>query len=74
MPNRQNRHLRRGFTTGTAAAAATKAAMLCLVNGQVPENVRVDLPGGDALQVKVQACTRSGPNAAVCTVIKDISE
>ncbi|MEM6479349.1 MAG: cobalt-precorrin-5B (C(1))-methyltransferase [Pseudomonadota bacterium] len=39
--------LKRGWTTGTCAAAAAKAAALLLWTGQVPATVRVTLPKGE---------------------------
>lgn len=38
--------LRRGFTTGTSAAAATKAALTYLLTGEFPKTVDVTLPDG----------------------------
>ena len=38
--------LRRGWTTGACATAATKAAYLGLMTGLVPESVAIDLPQG----------------------------
>ena len=38
--------LRRGFTTGTSATAATKAALMRLLTGSLPESVDVSLPDG----------------------------
>ncbi|GAB1409502.1 cobalt-precorrin-5B (C(1))-methyltransferase CbiD [Desulfovibrionales bacterium] len=45
--------LRHGFTTGTAAAAAAKAATLHLISGQACDTVDVPLPRGDRLCVSV---------------------
>ena len=39
--------LRRGWTTGTCAAAATKAAYLALLTGRFPDPVAIRLPGGE---------------------------
>ena len=38
--------LRRGFTTGASAAAATKAALTYLLTGELPKLVEVTLPDG----------------------------
>ena len=38
--------LRRGFTTGTCATAATKAALMLLQTGSLPDLVQVSLPDG----------------------------
>jgi cobalt-precorrin-5B (C1)-methyltransferase len=38
--------LRRGFTTGTSATAATKAALMLLLTGKIPSTVCVTLPDG----------------------------
>ncbi len=40
--------LRRGWTTGACAAAATRAAYEALVTGRFPDPVSVTLPGGEA--------------------------
>lgn len=38
--------LRRGFTTGTSATAATKAALTMMLTGDLPSSVSVTLPDG----------------------------
>ena len=43
----QERPLRRGWTTGTCAAAAAKAAYAALVTGEFPDPVEVTLPRGE---------------------------
>ena len=40
--------LRRGWTTGACAAAATKAALTALITGEFPDPVAILLPKGDA--------------------------
>ena len=45
---RDKRELRRGWTTGACAAAATRAAYTALVTGRFPDPVSVTLPGGEA--------------------------
>lgn len=71
MNGRKRKRLRSGFTTGTAAAAATKAALLFILSGRVPRKVGVELLTGDTLEVEVHACRHFAPNTAVCSVIKD---
>ncbi len=44
---RQKGPLRRGWTTGTCAAAAAKAAFAALVTGEFPDPVEVTLPRGE---------------------------
>ena len=39
--------LRRGWTTGACAAAATKAAYLALLTGRFPDTVQITLPKGE---------------------------
>ena len=38
--------LRTGYTTGSCAAAAAKAAVLLLAEGRAAERVEIPLPGG----------------------------
>jgi cobalt-precorrin-5B (C1)-methyltransferase len=68
------KRLRSGFTTGTAAAAATQAALVYLAAARPPRRVRVALPTGGHLDIGVHACRRIGPDTAVCTVIKDAGD
>ena len=62
--------LREGFTTGTAAAGAAKAATLMLLGGEVPAAIDVPLPGGGRLVVPVAVVRRDG-EGAYGAVIKD---
>ena len=62
--------LRRGFTTGTCAAAAAGAAAHLLLTGEVLSTVEVLLPGGEQLDIPV-AKSEQGAEFARCTVIKD---
>ena len=63
--------LRRGFTTGTAAAAAAKGAYLMLSTGEVPDIVDVKLPSGLILKIITDFCSYdSNTNTAFCSVKK----
>ena len=65
--------LREGFTTGTAAAAAAKAATLLLLTGDTAHAMGTPLPPGGRLVVPVESVTLEGaaPAAARARVIKD---
>jgi len=65
--------LREGFTTGTAASGAAKAATLFLLTGQAPDVVDVPLPGGGRLELAVAEAKRQG-EAAFAAVIKDAGD
>jgi len=74
MAAQPNKKLRWGFTTGTAAAAATKAALTCLLRGTAPERVTVRLLTGDDITIAVHACRRIDERTAICSVIKDAGD
>jgi cobalt-precorrin-5B (C1)-methyltransferase len=61
--------LRTGWTTGTCASAAAKAAALGLVTGTAPSEVEVGLPGGRRVwfAVEVESSNR-------CAVVKDAGD
>ena len=67
---------RRGFTTGSCAAAAAKGAATLLVTGDSPASVEIPLPSEDAAQesavlcIPVEKCERSSTEAR-CAVRKD---
>ncbi|HZC57996.1 MAG TPA: cobalt-precorrin-5B (C(1))-methyltransferase [Xanthobacteraceae bacterium] len=65
--------LRRGWTTGTCAAAAAKAAFAALVTGEFPDPVEVTLPRGERPSFTL-AMTRTGERSATAGVIKDAGD
>lgn len=70
---RPERPLRRGWTTGACATAATKAAFQGLVTGTFPDPVSIRLPRGE---MPAFALTRTslGQSAAEASVIKDAGD
>ncbi len=68
------RKLRTGFTTGTAAAAAAKGALLSLLNGHPPDEVTVLLLTGDTIRISMHACRVEDTRTASCSVIKDAGD
>lgn len=62
--------LRRGFTTGTTAAAAAKAAALYLLRGEAEDTVDIHVFSGQCIKIKVESCVLDGEGAAVATVQK----
>jgi cobalt-precorrin-5B (C1)-methyltransferase len=62
--------LRTGFTTGTASAASSKAAILAIINQKKIGSVEVTLPKGDSIPIKIHSCEFS-KSKAKCSVIKD---
>ncbi len=71
MPKKR---LRSGFTTGTAAAAATKAALQVLVQSEAPQAVRIDFLSEGSVVIPVHRLERLSENAALATVIKDAGD
>ncbi|WP_345435020.1 cobalt-precorrin-5B (C(1))-methyltransferase [Actinoallomurus vinaceus] len=65
--------LRTGWTTGTCASAAAKAAAEALVTGVAPEVVEVALPSGRRVTFAVDFC-RIGDGRAEAVVIKDAGD
>jgi cobalt-precorrin-5B (C1)-methyltransferase len=61
--------LRTGWTTGTCASAAAKAAAIGLTTGVGPVEVKVRLPNGDMTAFAVEA---EAPNR--CVVVKDAGD
>jgi cobalt-precorrin-5B (C1)-methyltransferase len=62
--------LRIGYTTGTCAAAAAKAALLALLSGDDPSESQISLPSGEQVTLPV-ASVRCKKGVVSCTVIKD---
>lgn len=70
--------LRCGYTTGTCAALAAKAAVQGFVTGTIPETVSVCTPSGKWIQAAVECPVRkNGPDGngfAECAVRKDAGD
>jgi cobalt-precorrin-5B (C1)-methyltransferase len=66
--------LRTGFTTGTAAAAATKGALRLILEGRPPSEVRIRLLTGDEIIIPVHMCRLEKEGRAACSVIKDAGD
>lgn len=67
------RNLRSGFTTGTCAAAAAKAAAMFLFDGHSPKDVEVTIPAGDRVVIPV-SYVRVNDGIAEAAVIKDAGD
>jgi cobalt-precorrin-5B (C1)-methyltransferase len=68
--------LRTGWTTGTCAAAAAKAAVTALSTGEIQRSVEIGLPSGQRVRFEVDACTLSPgePRQAEAVVVKDAGD
>ena len=64
--------LRTGWTTGTCASAAAKAAAVGLVEGRSPSWVEVALPSGRRVGFPVEVPDPAAPNR--CAVVKDAGD
>ncbi len=69
----EQRPLRRGWTTGTCAAAAAKAACAALVTGEFPDPVEVTLPGGTTPAFSL-ATQKMGKAEATVGIVKDAGD
>lgn len=65
--------LRRGYTTGTCAAAAAKAATEMLFSGRKIDEVEVTLPTGEKIVLEITDA-EINKNSAQCCVVKDAGD
>ncbi|MBS0640382.1 MAG: cobalt-precorrin-5B (C(1))-methyltransferase [Proteobacteria bacterium] len=72
MPD-NDRHLRRGWTTGACATAATKAAATALLTGAFPDPVRITLPRGEQPAFALATTSRDG-DRATAGIVKDAGD
>lgn len=66
-------HLRSGYTTGSCATAATKAALLSLLGKEVGSEVSFTLPDREEMRMKIHSIVNSG-DKATASVIKDAGD
>ena len=65
--------LRTGWTTGTCAAAAAKAATTALATGEIQETTEIGLPDGRRVRFGVDECALT-PSQAEAVVVKDAGD
>lgn len=65
--------LKTGYTTGSCATAATKAAFSTLLTGEVFSEISITLPQGEWIKIPIHA-TNVSPKSVSCTVIKDAGD
>lgn len=63
-----------GYTTGTYAAAAAKAALLALVKGRDPGEIEVALPKGERVLIPVSSIARKGESLKCGVLKKSVEE
>jgi cobalt-precorrin-5B (C1)-methyltransferase len=71
--DRQDRPLRRGWTTGACAAAAAKSACAALVSGEFLDPVEITLPRGERPAFAL-ALAQRGAGQATAAIIKDAGD
>lgn len=67
---KEGKKLRLGYTTGSCAAAAAKAAAMLLLSGKAPESINLLTPKGIPLELAVQDPSL-GDGKASCAIEKD---
>jgi len=68
------KELRTGYTTGTCAAAATKAATYALLKREKLANITVTLPKGQSAHIKIAWISENDQFAVTAAVIKDAGD
>ena len=71
---RDGKALRPGWTTGSCASAAARAAALHLVTGEPQSVVEVALPSGNRVTFAVERCELLRPGRAEAVVVKDAGD
>lgn len=70
---KDGKKLRCGYTTGSCAAGAAKAAALGIIYGKIPDEVQIDTPAGIVLNLKIKD-KYLGKDFASCCIVKDAGD
>jgi cobalt-precorrin-5B (C1)-methyltransferase len=65
--------LRTGYTTGTCATAATKAALIALLTDEEQTTIDIALPSGEPVSLPVFSTTFEGDKVS-CSILKDAGD
>ena len=71
---KEGKKLRCGYTTGSCAAGAAKAAAIMLHAGTAPELVEIDTPAGVILRLYVECPQWHDDGTASCCIVKDAGD
>ena len=74
FPGGKKKSLRTGYTTGTCATAATKAALTTLVNGEKLARVNVSLPKDKHIGMDITWIRYENEKSVTAAVIKDAGD
>ena len=66
---KSNRFLKKGYTTGSCAAAAAKAAVMTLLNDEIVITTQITLPKGESISIDITDTQIDG-GSVTCTVKK----
>ena len=74
VPRPSKKKFRTGYTTGTCAAGATKAAMYTLLKREKLSRIAVTLPKGQSAHINIAWINDNSENAVTAAVIKDAGD
>ena len=66
---KSNRFLKKGYTTGSCAAAAAKAAVMTVLNDEIVITTQITLPKGESISIDITDTQIDG-DSVTCTVKK----
>ena len=66
-------NLRMGYTTGSCATAASKAALIALITGEKLDQVHITLPSGELINIPIHSVANKANESCAC-VIKDAGD
>ncbi|KNF07344.1 cobalt-precorrin-5B C(1)-methyltransferase CbiD [Gottschalkia purinilytica] len=70
---KEGKKLRCGYTTGSCATGAAKAATIGLLTGEIPRYIEIDTPAGITLKLEVEK-PNIGQDFAECCIVKDAGD
>ncbi|MGL4791971.1 MAG: cobalt-precorrin-5B (C(1))-methyltransferase CbiD [Anaerotignaceae bacterium] len=67
---KNGKQLKKGYTTGSCATGAAKAATIMALTKKAVENITINLPIGETLTLNVVECSFNS-DFAICAIVKD---